>query len=247
MHELFTTKITQHGTIAAHSLCNQERRTVAGMEQRCGMELYELHVLNSTLGTVHHGNTIACGYKGIGSCGIYSSHTSGRHQCDSRQKFVDATRIGIQHIGAIASDTWSAPRHYLSEMVLRDYLYSKMIFVNIDIWILTYTLDKTLLNLKAGIVGMVQYPEFRMPAFTMQIKITVGIAVEVHSPFQKLTYLLRGFGNHFAHCLWVAQTVTGYHRILDMLVEIINGKISHRGYTTLCKCRIGFIKSGFTH
>ena len=59
LHELLAVEVAQHGAVAAHSFGDQETGAIAGMEQRRGVELDELHVLHGTLGAIDHGDAVA--------------------------------------------------------------------------------------------------------------------------------------------------------------------------------------------
>ena len=82
LHETLTIGQAQYATIATHSLCNQEgRMRLAWRIESCGVELYKLHVLHSTLGAIDHSLTVACGNHRIGGCLIYSTASASTHQC----------------------------------------------------------------------------------------------------------------------------------------------------------------------
>ena len=68
------------------------------------MELHELHVGNSTLGTVYHSDTVTGGNDRIGGGQIDGSTATRTHHGDLGKISVYLLRLGIQHIGAIALD-----------------------------------------------------------------------------------------------------------------------------------------------
>ncbi len=84
VHELLALEVAEHSAVAAHGLCNQEARSVAGMIERGRVELYEFHILNRSLGTVDHRDSVACRHKRIGRCLIDCPDTSGGYECDAR-------------------------------------------------------------------------------------------------------------------------------------------------------------------
>ena len=123
----------------------------------------------------------------------------------------------------------------------------KMVFEYINIRMRANGLDKTLLNLETGVVGMVQNTELAVAALTVQVKVAVLFFIEVHTPLYQLAYLLRSALHHFFYSGGVTKPVACHHGIVDMLVEIVDFKIGHRSHTALCKRGICLIESGFTH
>ena len=66
LHELLAVRQSQDASITAHSLCNEVgRMSFLGIEEHGGVELYELHILHLTLGTIYHGYSVAGGNIGI--------------------------------------------------------------------------------------------------------------------------------------------------------------------------------------
>lgn len=237
LHEALPLEVAQDAAVAAHGLGDEERGAVAGVEKRRGMELYELHVLHRTLGAVDHGDAVAGGHKGI--CGglVDGTHASGGHHGDLRQKGVDLT-AGGKHIGPVAGDVGSAAGDYLAQMVLGDDLYGEMVFVYVDGGIGLNRLDEAFLDLEAGVVGMMEDAELRVSPLAVEVEGAVILAVEVHAPLYQLTDLLGSSGDHLPHRLGVGKEVAGNHRVVDMLVEVVDQEVGHRRHTPLCQRRV---------
>ena len=66
------------------------------------MELYKLHIGNCSLGTVDHGNAIACSNNGVGGRHIDGTAATGTHHGNLGEIGVDFLRVGIEYIGTIA-------------------------------------------------------------------------------------------------------------------------------------------------
>ncbi len=197
------------------------------MIQCSWVELDEFHILHRSLCAVHHGYAIACSHKRVGSGGVHSAGTAGSHQRHFRQELVNISGVCVKHVGSVACYVGSAAGYYLTQMVLGYYFYCKMIFKYVNLVIGTYRLDKSALDLKSGIVGMMEDSEFGVPSFTVQVKAAILLAVELNAPFQQLLDLLRGLAHHFAYSLSVAEPVAGYHSVFNMFFEIVDLKICY--------------------
>ena len=102
------------------------------------------------------------------------------------------------------------------------------------------------LYLGTRIVGMVEDTELGVSALTVQVEGAVFFAVEVDAPFYELLYLLRRHAHHLFHGLAVGDVVAGNHRVLDVLVEVVEFEVGHRGHTSLCKRCVRLVERGFT-
>ena len=80
----------------------------------------------------------------------------------------------------------------------------------------------------------------------MQVKTAIGFAVEVDTPVHEFLNLLRGLTYHLLHSSTVGDVITCNHRVLDVLVEIIEFEVGHRGYTPLCKRGVSLVERGLT-
>ena len=97
---------------------------------------------------------VDCGYKRIGSGSVDGSHSSCGHECHPRQKCVNFACRRIKHVGTVACDVGCTPCDNLAQMVLSDDFYSEVIFEYVYVGVGFYGLDKRLLYLSAGIVGV---------------------------------------------------------------------------------------------
>ena len=79
LHEFFSIQVFEYSSVSAHGFRNQETGAVARMIQGCRMELDKFHILDNSLGTVYHGNSIAGCHQRIGGMGVYGLTTSGSH------------------------------------------------------------------------------------------------------------------------------------------------------------------------
>ena len=114
-----------------------------------------------------------------------------------------------------------------TQMVLRDDLHGKVIFLHLDIGIVTHSLHQSTLYLGSRIVGMVQDTELRVPALPVQVEGAVILLVEIHAPVHEFLNLFGSLRNHLLYSGRVADIVARNHRVLDMLVEVIDGEICH--------------------
>ena len=79
------------------------------------------------------------------------------------------------------------------------YLYCKMILFNINIGIVTHSLHQTSLYFGSGVISMMQYSELRMPSLTVKVESAIFILVEINTPINQLSYLLRSIAYHHFH------------------------------------------------
>ncbi len=140
----------------------------------------------------------------------------------------------------------SAGNHF-AEVVLGYDFYCEVVFEYVDIGVAPYGFDQTFLDFKPGVVGMVEYAEFRMPPLAVEVEGAVSLAVEVHAPVKKLPDLVGRTLDYFPHRLRIAQPVAGYHRIMYMFVEIVDLHIGDRRHPALCKGGVCFIEGCFAY
>ena len=112
-------------------------------------------------------------------------------------------------------------------MMLGDNLYSKMIFLDVNIGICTNSSHQCTLNLSTSVIGMVKNSKFRVSAFAMKIKATILHLVEISSPVHKFFDLFGGFFNNLLYGFVIADVVTSDHGVLNVFVEIVNLKICY--------------------
>ena len=185
------------------------------------VELYEFHILYRTFGTVNHCLTITRSNTGVCCCLIDGTAATGTHQCYLTEISIYLFCFWVEHISTEAFDVWSASCYLYAEMMLGDDLYCKMIFFDFYGGVFAYGLHQSSLNFRPGIIRMVQYSEFRMSPFAVQVEFSTLFFVEVHAPVHKFTYLCRSVSYHLFHSFSVADEITGNHCVLNMFVEVI--------------------------
>ena len=218
-----------------------------GIIQGGGMELHELHVLHLALGTVHHGYAVASGYLGVGGRGIYGTRTAGCHHGNLGQIGVHLVGFGVQYVCSEAFHIGCAPCHTHAYVVLGDDLHGKVVFQYRYVLVLAHGLHQSALYFKACIVGMMQDTEFRVSALSVQVKLSVFLLVEVHTPLYQVLDSSRSSLHHLLHGSWVGNVVTGYHGVLNVLVKVVHQQVCHRGYAALCLRGVRLLKRCFTH
>ena len=117
--------------------------------------------------------------------------------------------------------------------MLGDDLHGKVVFQYRYVLVLAHSLHQASLYLKACVVGMMQYSEFRVASLSVQVKLSVFLLVEVHTPLYQVLDSGRSSLHHLLHGSWVGDIVTGYHGVLDMLVEVVHQQVCHRCYAAL--------------
>ena len=176
-----------------------------GWNRAVGWNWINSSVGHSALCTVYHGYAVAGGHERVGGCLVYCAAAAGGHHRYFRQESVHTSFCEVEHVSAVAADIWCAAGDYPSEVVLGYYLDGEMPFKNVDVGIAAHGLDEAFLNLEAGVVGVVKYPELAVAAFFVEVEIAIGRLVEVNAPAYELPYLLGcAFHYHF-HGLRRAQ------------------------------------------
>ena len=131
-------------------------------------------------------------------------------------------------------------------MVLGDDLHSEVVLLDDDIGIASYSLHQSTLYLCTCVIGMVEDTELGVPALAMEVEGAIFFLVEVHAPIDEFPYLLGSLAHHLLYSLTVGDVVAGNHRVLDMLVEIVEFKVSDTGHAALCKRGVGLVESCLT-
>ncbi len=247
LHELLPVDVAKHCPIAAHSLCDEERRTVAGMIKGRGMKLDEFHVFHRPFRAIDHRYAVACGYQWIGSGGVDCPDAPRCHHCDFGEECVGPAGLLIKDVSPVAGDVGGPAGHDLSEMMLRDDLKGEMILIDVNLGIGFHGFHQAGLYLRAGVVGMMQDAEFRVSAFAMKVECAVVFLVEIHSPSYQLFNLRRGIPDNFFHCLLLGKPIARHHCVVDMLFKIIQLKVGDTCHAALCKIRVSLLKGGFAN
>ena len=206
------------------------------------MELHELHVGNGAFGTVNHRDAVASGDDRIGSGLIDRPYSTSTHHGDLSQIGVHLLRLRVQHVCTIALDVGRSSRHLHAEVVLGNDLDGKMVFTDVDVGMVFDGFHESTLNLSTGVIGMVEDTELRMAAFAVEVELTVALFVEIDSPVDQFGDLLRCHTHHLFYGSAVGNVVTRYHRVFDVLVEIVNFQVGHTGNTALRKGGVRLIE-----
>jgi len=196
-----------------------------------GVELHEFHICHGSLGTVGHGDAIACSDDGIRGGQVDGPATTSAEHRDLREVGVHLL-LRIEHIGPIAVDMWRATGDSHAEMVLGDDLNGKVILLDVDVGAGTHGLHQPPLYLCARIIGMVQDTELRVASLTVKGEVTLLVLVEVDSPL--------------LHSLAIADVIARNHRVLDVLVEVVQLQVCHTGHTSLRKRGVRLVEGSLT-
>ena len=212
-----------------------------------GVELYEFHVLDCSLGSVHHGYAVAGGHEGVGGGGIDRPHAACGHQCDLGEERVDRPGGLVEHVSSVACDVGCATGHYLAEVVLGDDFDGEMMLIHIYVGMVTHAVYEAFLYLETGVVGMVEDAELAVAALAVKVKCAVVLAVKLHTVVYQKLYLLGCAGDYLPDRFGVAQPVAGYHCVLDMFVEVVHAEVGDRCHSALSQGCVGFVKRGLAH
>ena len=155
---------------------------LGGVKETRRVELHKLHILDRTFGTIDHGDTVTGSYLRVGRRRIDSTRSTGSHEGDSAEIGVYFLRLGVEDVGAVALDVGCPTRHTYTEVVLRDDLYCKMVLQYLNMGVLPNGFHQSALDLKTGIIGMVQDTELGVTAFAVQVKLSVFFLIEVNAP-----------------------------------------------------------------
>ena len=216
------------------------------MEKSCGMELDEFHVFHCSLGTVDHGNAVSRGHQRVGGMAVNGFATARCHDGDFGKEGIHLARRFVQHIGTVALDAGGVAGNDDSLVMLGNDFHSVMVGQYGDVGVLLQSFNEAGLYLCTRIVLMVEDAEFGVAAFFVQVKLSVLLFVEVHSPFDKLLDLFGGIAHHLLYSFTVAYPVTRNHGIFDMLFKIVYGQIGDRGDTSLCKISVCLFQTCLT-
>ena len=140
-------------------------------------------------------------------------------------------------------DMWRTASDTHSEVMLGDDLHSEVVLLDDDVRTCAHGLHQSSLDLCTSIVGMMKDAKLRVSALTMEIERTIFLAVEVHPPLHQFANLLWCTAHHLLNGLAVADIVACNHCVLDVLLEIVDSQIGHRGHTTLCERSVSLVEA----
>ena len=239
LHELLAVGQAENAAVAAHRLRDEVgRMRFLRVVEHSRMELHELHVLHLPLGAIDHGYAVAGSDVRVRRGGIDGSCASCRHECDLAQIGVHLARIGVEDVGSVALDVGGAAGDADAEVMLRDDLYGKVVLQYLDVGIAAYGFHESALYLGPCVVGMMEDAELGVSAFPVEVELAVLLLVEVDAPADEVANALRSVAHHLFHGCRVADVVARYHRVLDVLLEVIDQQVRHGGDAALSLGRI---------
>ena len=243
LHERLAIGQFQDSAVSAHSLGDEiGRMSLSGMMEHGGVELHKLHIGHRSLCTIHHCDAVSGCDDGVRCCLIDSSHASSAHHGDFRKIGVHFLRIRIQHVSAIAIDIRCATCNPGAQVVLSDNLHSKVVLLHLNVGTGANGSHQATLNLGSCVVSMMQNAELRVAALAVQVELTLLVAVEVHPPLHELFNLAGRILHHLFNGIAVADVVARNHRVLDVLLEVVNLEVGDAGHASLCKRRVGLVE-----
>ena len=142
VHELLSVLGAQYASVSAHGLGDEERWPVARVVERCGVELYELHVLYRSLSAVYHSDTVACSYKRVCGCLVDRTATAGGHSGHLAQECMHLVGGDVKHVCAVALDALGLACDLYSQVVLGKNLDGEMVVKDGYVGVLAYGLDE---------------------------------------------------------------------------------------------------------
>ena len=96
------------------------------MEEGGRVELDELHIADSSFGTVHHCDTVARSDQRVGRVAVDGFATACCHNRHFGQESIDFAGVFVQHVCAVAFDARRIAGDDDAQVVLRDDLYRKV-------------------------------------------------------------------------------------------------------------------------
>ena len=227
-------------TETAHGLGNEEVGFLAGVVERGGVELDELHVLGDGLGAVAHGDAVARGDDRVGGRGIDIAAAARGDDGELGEHGLDLVGGEVEHIGAEAGQPARMARDEFAQVVLRQEVDGEMVFQHRDAGVPANRLDQRPFDLGAREVFVVEDAGFGMPALAVQFESAVGGFVEACAPFDQVADQLRStFHDQLDGCL-VAFAGSADQGVADMFFEGV-GSIGHRADAALCVVGIALV------
>ena len=131
-------------------------------------------------------------------------------------------------------------------MVLGDDLHGEVVLLDLDVRITAHGLHQSTLDFGTRVVGMMEDAELGMSALAVQVEGAIFLLVEVHTPADEFLDLLRSLAHHLFDGGTVGDVVAGYHRVLDMLIEVVEFEVRHGGHATLGERGVRLVERGLT-
>ena len=208
------------------------------------MELDKLHVFDDTFGAIDHGYTVSGCNLGVGGGGIDGTCSAGCHEGDTTQIGVDLLGLGVEDIRSVTLDIGCTASDTHTKVVLGDDLDGKMVLQHLDLRVGTHGCHQSALDLRTGVIGMMQDTELGVSAFAVEVKRTVVFLIEVNTPLDEFLDTSRCVAYDLFYCCRVTEPVTRHHRIVDMFVEVIDQEIRYGCDTSLCFGGVGLLEGG---
>ena len=131
--------------------------------------------------------------------------------------------------------------------MLRDDLHGIVILQHLDVGMAAHRFHQTALDLEARVVGVVKDAKLAVAALAVEVKRAVFLLVKVHTPAQQVADAVRTALDHLLHSSGVADVVAGYHRVLDVLLEVVHLQIGDRSDAALSLGRVGLVECCLAH
>ena len=223
VHELLAAGQAQDGSEAAHGLGDEEVGLLAGVVERGGVELDELHVFGDRLGAVAHGDAVARGDDRIGGRGVDVAAAARGDDGEFGQHGLDFVRFEIQDVGSEAGQAAGVARDELAQMVLRQQVDGEAVFEYGDAGMPADRLDERPFDLGARQVLVVEDAVLGVAAFAVQLETPVGSLVEARTPFDQVPNQLRRPAHDQSDGLFVAFARAADQRVADVFLESVGG------------------------
>ena len=240
VHELLAGRQAQDGSETPHGLRDEEVGFLAGVVERRGVELDELHVLGDGLGAVAHGDAVARGDDRVGGRGVDVAAAARGDDGELGEHGLDLVGGEVEHIGAEAGQPARMARDEFAQVVLRQEVDGEMVFQHRDAGVPANRLDQRPFDLGAREVFVVEDAGFGMPALAVQLETSVGSPVEARAPFDQVADQLRGPAYDQSDGLFVAFAGSADQGVVDMFFECVGG-VGHRADAALCKVGIALV------
>ena len=227
VHELLARLQAQDRPEAAHGLGDEEIGLLAGVVERRGVELDELHVFGQRLGAVAHGDTVARRYDGVGSRRIDVAAAARRHDGGLGEHGLYLVGLLVENVGPEAGQPPGVARDELAQMVLGQQVDGEMVLQHRNIGVAADRFDERPFDLGAREVFVVEDAVFAVAALAVELETSVGGLVEARAPRDQVADAVGGLAHHQLHRFLAALACAADQRVMDMLLERIRG-VGHR-------------------
>ena len=231
LHKLHPVLVLEYGSGSAHGLGDEERRRLARIVERGGMELHKLHILDAAACAVHHSHAVAGGGDGVGGGFIDVAQSAGGQNGGLGKVGVDGLGVAVEDVGTIALYVGGVFGHTHAEVVLGDEVDGVLVFLEGDVGVVVHGVEQAAFYLGTGVVLMVEDAELRVSALAVQVVVR-AVLVELHAPLYQLFHSFGGLGDGHTHHRLVADAVAGHKGVGDVFLVSV-GVVHHGGDTAL--------------